>query len=334
MNELEAEGAMELPNPEFDTEMDQDLPSNPEAAENVDTGQFDTTESNEAEVGEIEAGEMTAPSLKGHELGNNDPAGLEDPKSNELSTEYVGRWSQLVSTTNWEKGRIILEWREALEGSEAPAASYSDEAWSRRVGGVTPQHVGRLRRVYERFGTTYQTYEGVYWSHFLAALDWDDAEMWLEGALQSKWSVSEMRQMRWEASGHIGTPPPVIEHLATADDEDYTPLTEVDDATGKDDGPRTTAEGPRYDDPDFGDEDQPSGAIDSSADEDDLPWDEPSSTPTVSPFAQLASLPVDIAEALEQFKLAIIRHRADGWGEVPQADVVKAIDALRAFAVM
>ncbi len=291
---------MELPNPEFETEVENQLSSTPETAEIVDTAD-----------------------------------GLEDPKSNELSTEYVGRWSQLISTTNWEKGRIILEWREALEGSEAPAASYSDEAWSRRVGGVTPQHVGRLRRVYERFGTTYQTYEGVYWSHFLAALDWDDAEMWLEGALQSKWSVSDMRQMRWAASGQTGTPPVVVEHLASAEDEDYTPLTEVDDATGKDDGPRTTAEGPRYDDPDFGDEDEPSGAIDSSADEDDLPWDEPSSSPpTVSPFAQLASLPVDIAEALEQFKLAIIRHRADGWGEVPQADVVKAIDALRAFAVM
>ena len=30
------------------------------------------------------------------------------------ATEYVGRWNRLVSTTNWEKGRIICEWREAL----------------------------------------------------------------------------------------------------------------------------------------------------------------------------------------------------------------------------
>ena len=28
--------------------------------------------------------------------------------------QYVGRWNQLVSTTNWEKGRIIIQWRDAL----------------------------------------------------------------------------------------------------------------------------------------------------------------------------------------------------------------------------
>jgi len=41
-------------------------------------------------------------------------------------------------------------------------------------------------------------YEGLYWSHLQAALDWDDAEMWLEGAIQNQWSVSQMRGQRWE----------------------------------------------------------------------------------------------------------------------------------------
>ena len=261
---------------------------------------------------------------------------LNDPKSNELSTEFVGRWSQLISTTNWEKGRIILEWREALQGSEASPASYSDEAWSRRVGGVTPQHVGRLRRVYERFGSSFATYPGIYWSHFLAALEWDDAEMWLEGASQSSWSVSQMRKTRWETAGNVGEVPPEVETLSSSDDEDYTPLSEVDESTGTEDGPRTVAEGPRYDEPDFGEEfDGGAPVSDSSSDEDELPWEDPNSgIATTSPFAQLPSLPVDIAEALEQFKLAIIRHRANGWAEVPQADVIKAIDALQAFANM
>ena len=28
---------------------------------------------------------------------------VDDPKASELSADYVGRWSRLISTTNWEK---------------------------------------------------------------------------------------------------------------------------------------------------------------------------------------------------------------------------------------
>ena len=30
----------------------------------------------------------------------------------EDSSPFVGRWNELVSTTNWEKGRLIGEWRD------------------------------------------------------------------------------------------------------------------------------------------------------------------------------------------------------------------------------
>src|SRR3977135_648877 len=119
----------------------------------------------------------------------------------QTSETFLGQWKRLVSTTNWEKGQIIFEWREALRDSGAPAIEFSDDAWARRVGNVTPQHVGRLRRAYERFAATRAEYPGLFWSHFQAALDWDDPELWLEGAVQSSWSISEMRQKRWEANG-------------------------------------------------------------------------------------------------------------------------------------
>ena len=121
----------------------------------------------------------------------------------ETSAPFLGQWNRLVSTTNWEKGRIILEWRQALVAGGASAAEYSDEAWSLRVGNVTGQHVGRLRRVYERFDALRAELTALYWSHFQAALDWDDTEMWLEGADQSGWSVAEMRRQRWETLGAI-----------------------------------------------------------------------------------------------------------------------------------
>ena len=125
----------------------------------------------------------------------------ENPVDRDGLNEYLGRWNRLVSTTNWEKGRIVAEWREALIEAGAPAAAYSDEAWSRRVGSVTPQHTGRLRRVYQRFASMREAYPGLYWSHFQAALDWDDAEMWLEGAVQNRWSISQMQGERSRTLG-------------------------------------------------------------------------------------------------------------------------------------
>ena len=138
------------------------------------------------------------------------------------SVPFVGRWNQLISTTNWEKGRIIFQWRIALRDSGSPATEYSDDSWSRRVGGVTGQHVGRLRRTYERFGATCSDYAGLHWSHFHAAIDWDDAEMWLEGAVQSRWSVSQMRKQRWETTGGLETETPRDEDIVTSEmDEDF-----------------------------------------------------------------------------------------------------------------
>ena len=128
----------------------------------------------------------------------------ENPLIERASSEYLGRWNRLISTTNWEKGRIVAEWREALINAGAAAAAYSDEAWSRCVGNVTPQHTGRLRRVYQRFASMRDTYAGLYWSHFQAALDWDDAEMWLEGAVQNRWSIAHMQDERSRTFGGTG----------------------------------------------------------------------------------------------------------------------------------
>ena len=44
-----------------------------------------------------------------------DPAAVES-----ASAEYLGQWHRLVSTTNWEKGRIICEWRQDLLAAGAP----------------------------------------------------------------------------------------------------------------------------------------------------------------------------------------------------------------------
>ena len=53
--------------------------------------------------------------------------------ADEASQAFVGQWNRLISTTNWEKGRIIHEWRAALMENGAAITDYSDETWSRMV---------------------------------------------------------------------------------------------------------------------------------------------------------------------------------------------------------
>ncbi len=256
----------------------------------------------------------------------------------QTSEQYLGQWKRLVSTTNWEKGQIIHAWREALRAEGAPAAEYSDDAWSRRVGNVTPQHVGRLRRACERFGPTRDEYPGLYWSHFQAALDWDDAEMWLEGAVQNGWSISEMRHERWRALGQLaGDEPDENEAaLATPWDEDA----ESADASGEvvsgvlgvvrapdraesdEDGDETSDGEEGYDRAQF-DATEGSDASDGAR----------VAAAVVRPFASLPPLPPDVNDAFEAYKLCILRHKLAGWQEISRDDLLLSLDALKQLAL-
>lgn len=270
----------------------------------------------------------------------------------ETSATYLGQWNRLVSTTNWDKGRIIHEWREALSEAAAPASEFSDDAWSRRVGNVTGQHVGRLRRVYERFGGVHGDYSGLYWSHFQAAIDWNDAEMWLEGAVQNGWSVADMRRERWQAFGGAPQETPRDEEVVSAEvDEDFQPTEElsVTSAGNRGDAPfddrsrrheSDDVGGPRFEGPDFGDEPQSHTDSGNHATYDDIVGENKSDLGTtngravepVRPFAELPALPDDLADAFESFKLAILRHKAAGWQDVSCTDLLRSLDALKQLA--
>jgi hypothetical protein len=254
-------------------------------------------------------------------------AGGQDAAVEETCLEFLGRWNRLVSTTNWEKGRIISQWRLSLVACGAPVQAYSDEVWSRRVGNVSSQHVGRLRRVHEQFAEVYAQYAGLYWSHFQAALDWHDAEMWLEGAVQNGWSVAQMRRQRWEATGAVPSEePPDEETLPGELDEDAPPAEhlpdtmdastrEVHDAPSDDEGsPRETPDDPPFD---------AGGEI----------QDTVVSAATVRPFENLPPLPDDLREAFEAFKLAILAHKLTQWQNISRDDLLGVLDALKQLAL-
>ena len=268
--------------------------------------------------------------------------------SPETAAAYVNQWNQLVSTTNWEKGRIICAWRAALEEAKAPAADYSDEAWANLVGGVTAQHVGRLRRVFAQFGEVWEEYPGLFWSHFYICMEWDDAEMWLEGAVQNGWSISQMRAARWKAHGAPKELKPSDDDIIVAQlDEDAVEAQasraavrqtgEADAAVGH------TTEG-KSDAPSKSGGTESAGRASKSGRTSDSP--RPTNQPNASadvdsqseeqrrPFANLPDLPDDVAEAFEQFKLAILTHKFAGWTEITREDLLASLDALIELACL
>jgi hypothetical protein len=197
-----------------------------------------------------------------------------------------------------------------------------------------------LRRVYERFGDVQSQYDGLYWSHFQASLDWDDAEMWLEGAVQSGWSVAEMRRQRSDTLGAVAAGESPDDELVTAEvDEDF-----VDDSDKASPADQETGELVMDDraaeirspaGPDFGDEeDVPSRRRQADeCDEESVVARRASTSEPVRPFADLAELPDDVAEAFEAFQLAILRHKAEGWQAISLADLLASLDALKALAL-
>jgi len=261
------------------------------------------------------------------------------------SAPFVGAWQALVSQTNWEKGKIILDWRKALVAADAPVNEYSDEAWATLVErSVTGQHVGRLRRVYQQFGAVQNDYANLSWTHFQIAMDWSDAEMWLEGAVQEKWSVSSMCENRWEANGAAASDKPQESDIIYAElDEDtvapFQPATEQSSSTyapgdstirGSYDQ-ASNAQG--FEGPDFGDAtyQRSSGVVPTASDSLDgaprVVTDEESAG-VVQPFKDLADLPDDLQGPLDNLKVAILQHKANHWESVNEETVVGHLNGL------
>ena len=152
--------------------------------------------------------------------------------------------------------------------------------------------------------------------------------MWLEGAVQNRWSIA---QMQGERSRTLGTlveesveatavevdedaadvpadlPPPASSTAMTETDEAADVADDVDAPDG-----RGAAEGVPF---------EPTDAYSG-----DVP-------PPVRPFENLPSLPADLRDAFDGFKLAIIHHRISNWQEVSLDDVLATLEALRQLAL-
>ncbi len=268
------------------------------------------------------------------------PAGS-DEELVELQQPFVGQWNSLISTTNWEKGRIISQWRAALIEAGAPVTDYSDEAWASRVGGVTSPHVGRLRRVHDRFSEQAKTYPKLYWSHFLAALDWDDAALWLQGAVEEQWSVSAMREQRWKANGAMESDRPGSSQIVDVEIDEDTPDLGTAPAQGGS-SPRDyegdtdgMSSGPAYEPPDFGDEAELAARPEgnhmndaNAAESGGIGVAENGAPSPMQPFAGLPALPDDLSDVIESLKLSVLRHKTTGFEDVSADTIRRYLDAV------
>ena len=248
----------------------------------------------------------------------------------EPSKDYVGSWHNLISQTNWEKGRIILEWRSQLETEGVDSKLYADPAWSRLVGEVTPQHVGRLRRTYVRFGESYADYQGLYWSHFFAALDWDDAEMWLEGAVQNKWSVSKMRYQRWETLGKLKEDKPEASDILANPGEEGVNMIAPAGSGGETvyENDRPGIQGPLREGPDFGDEDSSSSSLSENGTSSTATSAE-SNGNKVDIESILEDVPDNIADPFRELRTAVSDARDDEWASVKRIHLIALVNELK-----
>lgn len=278
---------------------------------------------------------------------NSDDADLMDPEEiripedklpliDEIAVEYVGFWNRLVSQTNWEKGKVINTWRNRLIDAGLPRTVYSDDAIAKRIGNVSGQHVGRLRRVFEQFGES-DRFPNLYWSHYQAALDWEDANDWLSKANEENLSVASMRIARWEKYGAPADRKPKENEIVDAEpDEDVNPFNDSD--TGFVDV------GSSIDNNVFGEDENKSGKENKKEKKDrelgpekfegdDEAWKSHGAitSDVLNSLNKLGSLPSDLGDAFESLKIAILSHKYTKWDEVSADTVLAYLSAMKAL---
>lgn len=285
-----------------------------------------------------------------------------EPLIDEIASEFVAFWNVLVSRTNWEKGKVVHSWRTKLIEAGLPRRIYSDESIAQKIGNVSPQHVGRLRRVYERFGAT-APLPNLYWSHYQAALDWDDADDWLKKASDEGLSVAQTRIARWEKYGAPPARKPKESEIVAAEpDEDVNPFNDSDaDYTAFDAGERGEFSGKanggrrEYESDDdaispekteLGGDEKSRKSKKSGADADlgeyagdEEPWEsDPAASrqttaDVLDAISKLDPLPDDLAEAFETLKVAILSQKLTGWSDVKPIQIAAYLSAMKRLLV-
>ena len=101
----------------------------------------------------------------------------------------VARAQAAVSRCNWEVGECAAVWTKRF------ARGRTDADFATLVN-LSADQIYQRRRVWESFADVHQNYPTLKWSHFYAALNWDDSAECLQWAEDVQAGVAEMKAWR------------------------------------------------------------------------------------------------------------------------------------------
>lgn len=122
--------------------------------------------------------------------------------------ELIARAQAAVSQCNWDVGECAAQWTKRF------AKGRTDADFATLVG-LSGDQVYQRRRVWETFCDVREQYANLKWSHFYAALTWEDAAECLQWAEEIGATVAEMKAWRRAQRG---------EDLSTPAEDDYSEL--------------------------------------------------------------------------------------------------------------
>ncbi len=107
----------------------------------------------------------------------------------ETEEQLILRAQQALSRCNWEIGECAARWTEKY------ARGRTDADFGALIG-LSGNQVYQRRRVWETFADVHDAYPNLKWSHFYAALNWEDAAECLQWANDLGATVAEMKAWR------------------------------------------------------------------------------------------------------------------------------------------
>lgn len=143
----------------------------------------------------------------------------------ESEASLIQRAQLAVSQCNWEVGECAAIWTKRFSRGR------TDADFAALVS-LSADQVYQRRRVWETFADVHRNYSTLKWSHFYAALNWDDASECLQWADDVQAGVAEMKAWRRAQRGEdldvrtvedgfdgLPTEPAVASELAPFDHE-------------------------------------------------------------------------------------------------------------------
>jgi hypothetical protein len=113
--------------------------------------------------------------------------------AHESEAELVQRAQSALSRCNWEIGECAALWTKKY------AHGRTDGDFGAQIG-LSGDQVYQRRRVWESFADVHSEYTNLKWSHFYAAINWEDSAESLQWANDLGATVAEMKA--WRRSQH------------------------------------------------------------------------------------------------------------------------------------